>query len=122
MAALTNSDRCFQHSEEHGEARAEARKRGGRAATLYAVVQDVELENAADVRQLIRLAMSKVLNRQLDPPEGNCIATLCNVALKCLEVEALEKQDAPETERPLRGVSNEQLLALFPPKTAAGGA
>jgi hypothetical protein len=93
---LQDSDYCSMHDPEHAKEAQEARRLGGLRRRKEKAVQSAydvgELEDVGDVRRLIKIAVVDTLSLENSIARSRTIAYLSQVALKALEVGALEER------------------------------
>jgi len=80
----------------------EARSRGGsthKATVLPESTPDVSLRSVSDVVALVEATANQVRTGRLAPNVANCVGILCQVALKAIEGDALERRIAALEER-----------------------
>jgi hypothetical protein len=109
--ALTGSAYCFAHDTAQAEARAEARRRGGRAAIRGATVlpedtPDLPLASVADVTALLGQSINEVRKGKIDPRVANAVGYLGNILLRALEGGELARQ-LEELRREVEELKNE---------------
>lgn len=93
---LKDGDFCLMHSPEHAAEVAEARRLGGlrrRREVAVTGAYDIDgLENVSSIRRLIEIAALDTLGLENSVSRARTLAYLAQVALKALEVGALESR------------------------------
>jgi hypothetical protein len=87
---------CFTHDPESSEARAAARRKGGKArckpaAVLPGDTPEAPLKSVQDVVAFLGQTASQVRRGDLDAKAGNCLAGICGQLLKALEMDLTEE-------------------------------
>ena len=87
---------CFWHSPDHADEAAEARRLGGLRRRRERVTQGAydfaSLENVADIRRLLEIAVVDTLGLESSIARSRALAYLAQMALRALEVGELEER------------------------------
>ena len=93
---LQDGDYCLMHDPAHAEEMAEARRLGGLRRRKEKAVEgayDIEgLENVAQVRRLLEIAVMDTLSLENSIARSRTLAYLAGVALKALEAGDTEER------------------------------
>jgi hypothetical protein len=107
MPPVDGSPFCFAHAPERAAARAAARKAGGRhrhaaagdGARTSRRAAPITLGSVADVRAVLERVTGETLALGNSPARSRTVGALLGVALKAMEVGALEDRIAALEER-----------------------